>query len=104
MSRWIWMTGAVLAVGLLAAPVMAQEAAPAVAAAPALQDVESTLVEQVGYDPATQTLTVKLVTDGSVYEYFGVPQEVYDQFMAAESKGNFFAKNIKNVYKFQKKQ
>lgn len=98
MSRWVWM--AVLAAGLLAAPVLAQEAAQA----EALQDVESTLVQAVGYDAATQTLTVKLVTDGSVYEYFGVPQEVYDQFMAAESKGNFFAKNIKNVYKFQKKQ
>ncbi|MBU1693906.1 MAG: KTSC domain-containing protein [Verrucomicrobia bacterium] len=96
MSRWVWMAGAVLAAGLLVAPVLAEEVV--------LQDVESTLVQQVGYDPATQTLTVKLVTDGSVYEYFGVPQEVYDQFMAAESKGNFFSKNIKNVYKFQKKQ
>ncbi|MBP7828299.1 MAG: KTSC domain-containing protein [Kiritimatiellae bacterium] len=96
MSRWAWMAGAVMAAVLMAVPVMAEEAA--------LQDVESTLVQAVGYDAATQTLTVKLVTDGSVYEYFGVPQEVYDQFMAAESKGNFFAKNIKNVYKFQKKQ
>ena len=96
MSRWIWMASAVLAVGLLAAPVMAAESV--------LQDVESTLIQQVGYDAATQTLTVKLVTDGSVYEYLGVPQAVYDQFMAAESKGNFFTKNIKNVYKFQKKQ
>lgn len=95
MSRWMVVAGTVLALGLLTAPVMAEETA--------LQDVESTLVQQVGYDPATQTLTVKLVTDGSVYEYFGVPQEVYDQFMAAESKGNFFTKNIKNVYKFQKK-
>lgn len=95
MSRWVWMAGAVLAAVLMAAPVMAEESA--------LQDVESTLVQAVGYDSATQTLTVKLVTDGSVYEYFGVPQEVYDQFLAAESKGNFFAKNIKNVYKFQKK-
>jgi hypothetical protein len=95
MSRWAWMAGVAVAVGLLVAPVMAEEVV--------LQDVESTLVQQVGYDPATQTLTVKLVTDGSVYEYFGVPQEVYDQFMAAESKGNFFTKNIKNVYKFQKK-
>ena len=95
MRRVAFIAGAVLAAGLMAAPAMAVESM--------LQDVESTLIEQVGYDAATQTLTVKLVTDGSVYEYMGVPQEVYDQLMAAESKGNFFTKNIKNVYKFQKK-
>lgn len=96
MSRMVCVAGVVLALGLLMSPVMAAESV--------LQDVESTLIQQVGYDAATQTLTVKFVTDGSVYVYIGVPQAVYDQLMAAESKGNFFAKNIKNVYQFEKKQ
>lgn len=96
MSRRIGWVCAALITGLLVAPVLAADVV--------MQDVESTLVQQIGYDPDTQTLIVKLVTDGSVYEYYGVPQEVYDQFMAAESKGHFFTKYIKNSYKYEKKQ
>lgn len=80
--------------GALVSPAQAEEVA---------QEVESTLVKSVGYDAATQVLTVVLVNTGETYEYAKVPEEVYKEFMAAESKGQFFVKNIKGKYEFVKK-
>lgn len=69
----------------------------------AAQDVESTLIKSVAYDPATQVLTLVLVSGDETYEYMKVPEDVYKELMAAESKGSYFAKNIKGKYDFTKK-
>ena len=83
--------------GITAAPVMAEEAA-----APAAQAVESSLIQSVSYDAATSLLTVVL-EDNSTYEYKAVPESVYQELMAAESKGSYFVKNIKGKFEFTKK-
>lgn len=95
--------GAVVAMVVCANVGFAQEAAPAPATAPAMTQVESTLIKEVGYDAATQVLTIKLVGEEGSYEYQKVPESVYKELMAAESKGSFFAKNIKGQYEFIKK-
>jgi len=87
-------------VTLAAFPVMAQEAETA--PAESLQMVESSVIDEVGYDEATQALTLKF-DSGETYEYKAVPKAVYDELMAAESKGQYFQKNIKGKYEFQKK-
>ena len=71
--------------------------------ATAMSEVESTLIKEAGYDEATQVLTVKFVNGDEIYAYKNVPKAVYDELMAAESKGSFFAKNIKGKYEFEKK-
>ena len=82
----------------------AQEpAAVASPAAPAMTQVESTLIKEVGYDAATQVLTLTFVDQEGTYEYQKVPESVYKELMAAESKGSFFAKNIKGKFEFVKK-
>ncbi len=63
-----------------------------------LQPVESSLISQAGYDPATQMMAVKLVENSDLYFYKGVPQEIYDGFVAAESKGAYFVENIKGKF------
>jgi hypothetical protein len=73
------------------------------AAAPALTQVESSLLKEIGYDAATQVLTVTFVDQEGIYEYQKVPEGVYKELMAAESKGSFFAKNIKGKFEFVKK-
>lgn len=65
------------------------------------QAVVSSNIAAVGYESATNTLEVEF-TSGSVYEYLGVPQEVYDAFMTAESPGRYFAQNVKGAYSFNK--
>ena len=68
----------------------------------ALLPVESSLIEKAGYDAATQTLVVKLVNGSDLYTYQGVPQAIYDEFLAAESKGAFFVESIKGKFPTQK--
>jgi hypothetical protein len=60
--------------------------------------VESGLIASIGYDAATQTLEVEIITHrpkNVVYTYSPFSPERYAEFMAAESKGKWFLKNIK---------
>ena len=58
--------------------------------------VQSSHLASVGYDPATSTLEIEF-HGGSVYQYFGVPQEVYEGLLNAGSKGSYFHQNIKEA-------
>jgi len=66
------------------------------------QSVESSNLASIGYDEATQILEVEF-KHGGVYEYYDVPIEVYEGIMNADSHGKFFAANIRNDYKYQKR-
>lgn len=90
---------AAVAVAAVCASVYAEE--PATAAAS--QAVESSLIKEVSYDAATQVLTVVFVEKNETYEYKKVPETVYKELMAAESKGSYFVKNIKDKYETVKK-
>lgn len=61
--------------------------------------VASTNVSSVGYDPDTMTLEVEF-RGGSIYQYFDVPESVYQELMAAPSVGTFLNQNIKNGYRY----
>lgn len=50
--------------------------------------VESSDVVSVGYDEDEMLMEVEFQT-GSIYLYFDVSRDFYDQFMRAESKGQF---------------
>lgn len=112
-----WMVGLMLAATMVAMVTFAQEAtetapaaaveavtAAAEAAAPAaMQTVESTMIKEVGYDAATQTLTVTFASSNETYVYKNVPEAVYQALMQAESKGTYFRENIKDKFEFEKK-
>ena len=57
----------------------------------------STSIGGLGYDPQTQTLAVEFAA-GGVHHYAGVPQTVYDEMAAADSKGKYFHQNIRGKY------
>ncbi len=61
--------------------------------------VTSTSVASVGYDQNTLTLEVEF-RGGSVYQYFDVPEAVYQEFIAAESLGRHLNQNIKTSYRY----
>ena len=65
------------------------------------QYVSSSSVLSIGYDAQTQTLEIEFVT-GRVYQYYGVPDHLYEQIMRAESKGQFFNTYIKDAYPFSR--
>ena len=59
--------------------------------------VDSTNIEAIGYDAASSELHVQFLKTG-LYVYHDVPQEVFNEFLAANSKGSFFNRNIKNAF------
>lgn len=61
--------------------------------------VDSSAILEIDYDPASRTLFIRFV-DGDLYAYFDVPAGVYDRFLAADSKGRFFAEEIRGSYRF----
>ena len=61
--------------------------------------VESPSVRSVGYSTSSRTLEVEFV-NGSVYQYFDVPQPTYAGLLAAPSIGNFVNTQIKPYYEF----
>jgi hypothetical protein len=65
------------------------------------QPVESSNLASVGYQPSTRMLEVEFMR-GGVYRYSDVPQDVFDELIAAPSPGSYFAVHIKNTYPCQK--
>lgn len=63
-----------------------------------MQKIESSWLDEAGYDAETKTLTIRMKYSSDVYEYEGVPEEVYKAFLEAESKGGFFATEIQYKY------
>lgn len=54
-----------------------------------------------GYDAATETLALQF-RGGAIYHYRGVPAVLYDEFVAADSKGAFLNQRVKGVFDFTK--
>ncbi len=63
--------------------------------------VTSTNIASVGYDERTQTLEVEF-NGGGIYQYYNVPQSIYDDIMKASSVGQFFNVHVKNSYPYSR--
>ena len=63
--------------------------------------VASSNLASVGYNRETDTLEVEFL-DGSVYQYYDVPENMYDQLMRAGSKGQFLRAYIVNAYPYSR--
>jgi hypothetical protein len=63
--------------------------------------IESKNIKSIGYNANTRTLRIEF-KQGSFYDYAGVPPEIFQQIMVAESKGKFFRAEIKGRYAFNK--
>jgi len=62
-----------------------------------LVTVESSMIHAVGYDAAAQELEV-VFNSGKTYRYTGVPQTVYADLLAADSKGQYMRECVIGVY------
>ncbi|MBI2796653.1 MAG: KTSC domain-containing protein [Gemmatimonadetes bacterium] len=59
----------------------------------------SSTIARFSYDSSTKTLTVVFLKSGT-YNYFDVPEAVFEQFKSASSKGQFLAQSIKGNYRY----
>ena len=61
--------------------------------------VESSQLEAIGHDPATNTLAIRFKSrgdrPGSLYHYQNFTAKDFEDFQKAESKGSHFIRSIK---------
>lgn len=65
------------------------------------QQVQSTTIRSVGYDPGSQTLEVEF-HHGGTYQYETVPREIYEGLLLASSKGIYFRLHIKDCFPYRR--
>ncbi len=65
------------------------------------QELWSGNLRSVGYDPTAWVLEIEFAR-GSIYQYYGVPPTVYNRFLEARSYGVYFARHIRNVYRYRR--
>jgi hypothetical protein len=63
--------------------------------------VESKMLSSVAYDAENHILYLRF-RSGDVYRYFDFPDEAHQQFLLAESKGQFFLTNIRNCFRYER--
>jgi hypothetical protein len=63
--------------------------------------VKSSQLAQVSYNEDTRILSI-IFHNGTRYDYYDVPKDVYDSLMSSSSIGSYFTKNIKFKFKYSK--
>ena len=61
----------------------------------------SSSIAKLGYNASKSTLEVAF-HNGGLYHYFDVPQNIWEAFKSAESKGGFFSENIRGQFRYTK--
>jgi hypothetical protein len=60
----------------------------------------STAIRSHNYDSETRKLTITFVT-GRRYVYHDLPEDLYERFKAAFSRGTFFNREIRDRYAYR---
>jgi hypothetical protein len=61
--------------------------------------VASSAISSVGYDERSSVLEVEFES-GAVYDYLGVPPQVYEDLLQASSKGTFVSQRVRDRFPF----
>lgn len=62
---------------------------------------QSSNVAGFSYDKAAQVLTVEF-NNGSRYDYYDVPENVFEGMKSADSKGKYLNTEIKGNYRYER--
>lgn len=60
---------------------------------------QSSNIAGFSYDEATQVLTVEF-NNGSRYDYYDVPDHIFEGMKSADSKGKYLNAEIKSLYRY----
>lgn len=63
--------------------------------------ISSSNLNSVGYDVKTRTLEIQF-NEGSIYQHYQVPQEIYVSLMRAESHGQYYSAVIRGAFQSSK--
>jgi hypothetical protein len=62
-------------------------------------EVKSSNVKKIGWEK--EVLRIQFNND-SMYEYYKVPKEVYENLLTAQSKGSFVSRNIARNFEYKR--
>jgi KTSC domain len=65
----------------------------------AVADGKSKQIKSIGYENGTLEIEF---SSGGVYQYSGVPQSLYEEFVKADSLGAFVASRIRGVFEYKR--
>jgi hypothetical protein len=65
------------------------------------QPLESKMFLSTAYDAENHILYLRFQS-GDVYRYFEFPEDQYQDFLNAESHGNYFLNNIRDRFKYER--
>lgn len=65
------------------------------------QPFESKLLASSAYDAGRHILYLRF-RSGEVYRYFEYPEEQYQEFLDAESRGRYFLRHIRDQFRYQR--
>ncbi|HUZ30878.1 MAG TPA: helicase HerA-like domain-containing protein [Xanthobacteraceae bacterium] len=63
--------------------------------------VASSTILSIGYEASSETLEIEF-KNGGIYQYYNVPQTIYQQLMDATSKGQFHNAYIRNAFPYSR--
>lgn len=61
--------------------------------------VSSSNLSRIRYDDSTRTLEIEF-NGGRQYQYFDVPEQVFEGLRDADSHGSYFHEHIKGSYRY----
>lgn len=61
--------------------------------------VSSSTIDSVDYDDSTLSLEI-MFKNGTLYQYFDVPRNVFEGLLSAGSQGQYFNAHIKGHYRY----
>jgi hypothetical protein len=62
---------------------------------------KSSQVVSIGFDKEQKILEIEF-SSGGVYDYFGVPESLYEEFIRAESLGVFVGTKIRGAFQYSR--
>jgi KTSC domain len=64
--------------------------------------LDSTMLSAAAYDDSKQILYLRFRNTGDVYRYFEFPDNDYQAFFNADSKGRFFRSHIRDHFRYER--
>lgn len=64
-----------------------------------IETPQSSNIARFAYEAPSQVLTVEFKTGGT-YNYFDIPDVIFEQMTTASSKGQFLAQQIKGRFRY----
>jgi hypothetical protein len=61
--------------------------------------IDSSMISSIGYDSSSGTLEIEFKKGGAIWQYFDVPEHIWNDFEFTASHGKYFLANIKNQYR-----